>query len=734
MDEIYVNSIFERLKNAIQEIQRKNKNGLCFDELYENTYMMVRHNHGEKLYAGLREVITEHLIGSVREDILNSLNNNFLQTLNQAWHDHQTAMRMIRDILMYMDRVYVQQNNVDNVYNLGLIIFREQVVHHGCIQYHLQQTLLGMIARERRGEVVDRGAIRNACQMLMGLGLGGRSAYEEDFEIPFLETSAEFFRMESQKLLSENCATVYIRKVEARINDEMERVVHCLDKSTGEHIVKMLERELISKHVQTLVEMEDSGLVHMLKNNKKDILACMYKLFNQVPDALRTMCWSMSSYLSMRCKALVSDEGEGKNPVDYIQGLLDLKTQFDSFLLESFNNDQLFKKTIAEDLEYFFNLESRFPEYLSLYIDDKLRKGVKELTEQEVELILDKAMALFRFIEEKDIFEGCYKQHLGRRLLSNRSVSDDAEKNMISKLRTEYGCQFTYKLERMLKDMSISNATMDEFRHHVQTTSRSLNGVNLTVRVLTTGCWPIQPETPKCTIPPSPRRAFEDFRSFYLAKHSGRHLTLLHHVGGADLSATFYGAVNLRGDEATGCSTRKFILHVSTFQMAILMLFNGREKCTFEDIQQQTGIPERELVRELQSLACGKSAQQVLTKEPKSKEILHGHVFAVNDRFTSKLHRVKIKMVEQGELDPERKDMRRKVQEDRKHEIEAAIVRIMKSRKKMQHEVLVAEMTQHLQTRFLPSPMVIEKCIERLTDGEYLARTKEDGNTYTYVE
>ncbi len=38
----------------------------------------------------------------VREDVLHSLNNNFLQTLNQAWNDHQTAMVMIRDILMYM--------------------------------------------------------------------------------------------------------------------------------------------------------------------------------------------------------------------------------------------------------------------------------------------------------------------------------------------------------------------------------------------------------------------------------------------------------------------------------------------------------------------------------------------------------------------------------------------------------------------------------------------------------
>lgn len=37
-------------------------------------------------------------------------------------------MVMIRDILMYMDRVYVTQNDVDNVYNLGLIIFRDQVI------------------------------------------------------------------------------------------------------------------------------------------------------------------------------------------------------------------------------------------------------------------------------------------------------------------------------------------------------------------------------------------------------------------------------------------------------------------------------------------------------------------------------------------------------------------------------------------------------------------------------
>ena len=43
--------------------------------------------------------------------------------------------------------------------------------------------------------------------------------------------------------------------------------------------------------------------------------------------------------------------------------------------------------------------------------------------------------------------------------------------------------------------------------------------------------------------------------------------------------------------------------------------------------------------------------------------------FAVNDQFTSKLHRVKVQAVaSRGESDPERKETRQKVDDDRKHE------------------------------------------------------------------
>jgi cullin 3 len=155
--------------------------------------------------------------------------------------------------------------------------------------------------------------------------------------------------------------------------------------------------------------------------------------------------------------------------------LLDLKDRFDHFLNQSFNNDKEFLKMIAKDFEYFLNLNPKSPEYLSLFIDDKLKKGVKGMSEAEIEQVLDKTMVLFRYLQEKDVFERYYKQHLAKRLLLNKSVSDDFEKNMISKLKTECGCQFTSKLEGMFKDISVSNTMMEEFKSHVTSNNVRMN-------------------------------------------------------------------------------------------------------------------------------------------------------------------------------------------------------------------------------------------------------------------
>ena len=134
---------------------------------------------------------------------------------------------------------------------------------------------------------------------------------------------------------------------------------------------------------------------------------------------------------------------------------------------------------IGKDFEYFLNLNSKAPEYLSLFIDEKLKKGVKGLGDSEIESILEKTMVLFRYIQDKDVFERYYKQHLAKRLLLSKSSSDDLEKNMISKLKTECGCQFTSKLEGMFKDISLSNNMHEDFRNYTMSKNVSFEFVLL---------------------------------------------------------------------------------------------------------------------------------------------------------------------------------------------------------------------------------------------------------------
>ena len=164
------------------------------------------------------------------------------------------------------------------------------------------------------------------------------------------------------------------------------------------------------------------------------------------------------------------------------------------------------------------------------------------------------------------------------------------------------------------------------------------------------------------------------------------------------------------------------------------MLYNdGVEKLTCREIAEATDIPPADLQRCLQSLALIKG-RNVLRKEPAGKDILDSDVFYFNEAFQSKLFKVKIGTVAaQKEQESEKQETRQKAEEDRKPEIDAAIMRIMKSRKVLDHNSIITEVTRQLASRFRAEPSVIKKRIESLIEREFIERDAEDRKLYRYV-
>ena len=184
----------------------------------------------------------------------------------------QITMIMVRDILMYMDRTYIQQQRRRPVYQLGLHLFRLTVWEHPMVKERSTQLLMTAVASERAGLLTDdRSILKQVLGMLSELGQSdGSNVYESDFETPFLAQTQEFYRIESQGYLSQNTATDYVAKATQRLVEEKDRSTALgLPLTTETPLQSIIETELIERHARTLVDMEHSGFAALLKDDTK---------------------------------------------------------------------------------------------------------------------------------------------------------------------------------------------------------------------------------------------------------------------------------------------------------------------------------------------------------------------------------------------------------------------------------------------------------------------------------
>ncbi|CAF1040439.1 unnamed protein product [Adineta steineri] len=154
----------------------------AFDMLYQDAYLMVLHKHGQTLYENTQKLIHDYLVEKVRPKLAESSSATFLFTLKQTWNDYRTSMLYIGNMLRHMDQRYVPEKNLESVYDLGLRLFRENIILFSTTREYLNNAFREMMTREQHGEIIDRTAINDISLMLTKLNINKADFYDEDLQ------------------------------------------------------------------------------------------------------------------------------------------------------------------------------------------------------------------------------------------------------------------------------------------------------------------------------------------------------------------------------------------------------------------------------------------------------------------------------------------------------------------------------------------------------------------------
>lgn len=685
---------------------------------------------GSDLYNNLIRYFVVHL-KALRDKAEGLQEDNLLRYYAAEWQRYTTGANYINRLFTYLNRHWVKRErdegrkSVYPVYTLALVQWKNNLfVPIQQKNATLANALLHLIEQQRNGETIDQGLVKKVVDSFVSLGLDDMDpnkpcldVYKDHFEAPFLAATEMYYKKESEAFLAENSVPDYLRKAEERLREEEDRVERYLHTETRKTLISKCEEVLIKSHSELMWDSFQS----LLDFDRDEDLQRMYALLSRISNGLEPLRQRFEGHVKKAgldaVSRLVGEDGttlEALDPKAYVDALLEVHAKNSAIVTRSFRGEAGFVASLDKACRDFVNRNAatgtssnKSPELLAKHTDLLLRKNNKMAEEQDLEGALNRVMILFKYLEDKDVFQQFYSTKLSKRLIHSVSASDEAEASMISKLKEACGFEYTNKLQRMFTDMSLSKDLTDQFKERMQQNHDDLD-VTFSVMVLGTNFWPLNPPSHEFTVPREIYPTFDRFQKYYQTKHSGRKLTWLWNYSKNELRTNYLN--------------QRYILMTSSFQMSVLVQYNNHDTLSLSELVTATSIP-KELISQV--LAILVKAKILINEESEQYDL--------NPGFKSKKIRVNLNQPIKAEVRAEATEVLKNVDEDRKYVIQATIVRIMKARKSMKNQQLIQEVISQISQRFAPKIPDIKKAIDTLLEKEYIERVDGTRDTFAYV-
>lgn len=640
------------------------------------------------------------------------------------------------------------------------------------------------------------------------------SIYQNTFEKIYISRLESYFTREMNSYIDTQGVTRGISLALLRLNQEELRASRYLHVSSMPKITASLHSVLIDAHKEAMLAEFDS----MLKSDRKAHMNVLFSLLSRQENGCEDLKTALFDFIvktsDQTLKALVdkaseeadqaqagkpvakrrkNDRGAAQNvsPTAYVDSLTQLYRRFSELVSEAFNEEPSFVTTMDRAYKDAVNAQSMCddpslgPELLARQSDTLLKKGATPLSETDLELKLQQLVTVFKYVDDKDIFQNFYSKLLAKRLISSASVSEDTERATIASLKSLCSSEFILRVQRMFTDIQTSKEATEKFTSTIaelpqmtaadrealskqqsgsstgeamelSTTDASNSSGSLRFRpsvpldfsvfVLTTGSWPMHERSDSFNVPEMVSEYLITFSQFYNTMHTGRKLNWLYNMH--------------RGEMRLFFARKNYDVGATAFQLAALLAFDSpsQSKLSVDQLTVILGLPPAETVAIAKNLLdCklfvavsaseesaevappseseGGAADSSTPVKSKAKSLVHGGtLLSLNSNFANK--KLKFKLPAPAPTDSAKAAAQAAAKEeidgDRTQFLQAVIVRTMKTRKTLSHTHLVQEVLEQCRSRFKASIALIKRQIDSLIELEYLMRSKEKADMYQY--
>ncbi|RKP12942.1 Cullin [Piptocephalis cylindrospora] len=431
--------LWNKLDGAIRAIYGHNAVSLSFEELYRTAYHLVSRQCGTRLYTAVKGALAAQLDRMVlaflvplppytgeeapAEELI-----QWLEVLVNLWKEHTVCLRMIQDVLMYLDRHHIPKSSpaahVDGdgealmgLWPLGIQMFLRHVLRspHLPVLVRTVDVLLELIRRDREQGTsqpsTHQSLLAQVTDMLLSLPSPGPSSgsstgsttYHNDFEPAHLAATQTYYQVMSEKALATSTAGEYLKQTEQWLTMEDIKGATWIRESTRQSTLDRVRDACLGGDMgQRVIAMSGSGLAELLDLKGYQDLERMYRLLQRVERGHERMRQALKNRLislgkDINAAVLTTSKGRRSSSaqpapsstpspmvmgaaesVQWVVRLRELKDRVDTCILRSFGQgDVTFKDAVNEAFVTIVNDFPTAPESLSAYVDDYLKRGGK---------------------------------------------------------------------------------------------------------------------------------------------------------------------------------------------------------------------------------------------------------------------------------------------------------------------------------------------------------------------